>query len=256
VKIAQRRRRRADGGRMSVVEHLEELRFRLIVSIVAVVAGAIVAYTFYEPLLDFLLHPLDSAGRVGEVQVVDEEGLDVFVGGIATAFVLRLKVSAFAGLIFALPVVLFQLWRFITPGLQPREKRYSIPFVLSGLGLFALGGYVAFSILPVGIQFLLSFVPPAEPLIQLPEYLSFVMFTVLGFGLTFQFPLVLVFLGGAGIVSSAALRKRRRMAILLAFIASAIATPSGDPLSQTAMAVPLYILYEASIAIIRFVMKR
>jgi sec-independent protein translocase protein TatC len=236
---------------MSVIEHLEELRFRIIASMAAVVLGAIIAYVLYEPILDFLLGPIDSAGRIGEVKVEN-----VYVSGIATGFLLRIKVSAFAGLIFGLPVVLFQLWRFITPGLESREKRYAIPFVASALALFALGAFIAFRILPVGIQFLLSFTEPAEPLIQLPEYLNFVILMVLAFGISFEFPLVLVFLALAGLLSSRTLAGRRRIAVLMAFVVAAVATPGGDPLSQTAMAVPLYILYEASILVIRFVLKR
>ncbi len=242
---------------MSVVEHLEELRKRIIISMVAVIAAIIVAYIFYSSLLDFLLRPLTEAGKVGDVQILDEDGKPiVFIPGVITGFFLRLKVSAFAGIVFALPVVLFQFWRFITPGLETKEKRYSIPFVLSAMALFTLGGFIAFQVLPVGIGFLLSFIPPAEPLLHLTDYLNFVMLMVLGFGLSFEFPLVLVFLGMVGIIDSRTLRKRRRLAILMAFIIAALATPGGDPLSQTAMAIPLYLLYEVSILVIRYVLKR
>jgi len=236
---------------MSVIDHLTELRYRLVICIASVVVGALVAYVFYEPLLAFIKHPIDTAGSVGEVKVTD-----LFVQGVATAFIFRLKVSAFAGFAFALPVVMFQLWRFVTPALDPREKRYAIPFVLSSLGLFAFGGFLAFKILPVAIEFLLGFVPPAQPLILLTEYLNFVIYMVLGFGLSFQFPLVLVSLAAVGLLDSRTLRKRRRMAILMAFILAALATPGGDPLSQTTMAVPLYILYELSILVIRYGLKR
>ena len=257
MNLRLRRRRRSADGDMPVVEHLEELRYRLLVSVFAVLVGSVVAYTFYEPLLDFLLHPLSDAARDGEIKVLDENGDPLlFVGGVSTAFFLRIKISAFAGLAFALPVVMFQLWRFITPGLQPTEKRYAIPFVASALGLFALGGFVAFKVLPVGLEFLLGFVPPAQPLIQLTEYINFTIFAILGFGLSFEFPLVLVFLGLAGLLSSRTLARKRGLAFLLAFVVAALATPSGDPLTQTALAVPLYILYEVSILIIRFVLKR
>ncbi|HEX9774786.1 MAG TPA: twin-arginine translocase subunit TatC [Actinomycetota bacterium] len=235
---------------MTVLEHLEEFRRRLIISLAAVLAGGIIAYVLYVPILDFLRSPLDEAGEIGGVSV------NLYLSGVTTGFVLRLKVSAFAGVILALPVVMFQLWRFITPGLDRRERRYAIPFVVSAVVLFALGTYMAFLVMPVGIKFLLGFVEPAEPLLQLPEYLSFVMVMVIGFGAAFEFPLVLVFLGLVGVVSSRALGKRRRLALLLAFVVAAFATPSGDPLTQTMMAVPLYILYELSIVVIRFVLKR
>jgi sec-independent protein translocase protein TatC len=236
---------------MTVIEHLEELRYRLIVSIFAILVGAIIAYFLYPRIIDILKAPLDKAGRIGDVTVSD-----LYVAGLTTAFVFRMKVSAFAGLIFALPVTLYQLWRFITPGLERRERRYSFPFVVSALVLFAFGGLVAFYLMPAGIRFLLGFVPPAKPLIHLNEYLNFVMLMVIAFGISFEFPLVLVFLGAAGILSSQQLRSKRRVAVFAAFVVGAVATPSADPLSQTLLALPLYILYEVAILVVRFALKR
>jgi sec-independent protein translocase protein TatC len=243
--LRRSRTARAD-ERMSVIEHLEELRKRLIIIVVAFVLTTIVAYVFYNPILDFLLDP-----------VLSKRVPAVYVSGVTTAFVVRLKVSIFAGFVLALPVVLFQLWRFITPGLESREKRYAVPFVASSLGLFALGTYFAFLILPTGIRFLLAFASgPLQPLIFVDQYLSFLMFMILAFGITFEFPLVLIFLAGVGIISSQSLRKRRRHAFFFAFVVAAVATPSQDPYSMTAMAVPLYILYEASILVVRFALKK
>jgi sec-independent protein translocase protein TatC len=238
---------------MTLVEHLEELRYRLFVCIGAYIVMAIVAYIFYRPILNFMLHPLHHAGTVGSIT---GSKLQVYLGGIATGFVLRMKTSAFAGLIFALPILLFQLWRFVTPGLEPKERKFAIPFVLSALGLFVLGGYIAFLILPLGIHWLLGFVAPAQPLIQLTEYMSFVFLLILAFGISFEFPLLLVSLAGVGVLSSRQLSKARRAAILTAFIIAAVATPSQDPISQVVMAVPLYILYEISILVIRYGLKR
>ena len=181
----------------------------------------------------------------------------VMCTAIVTAFVVRIKVSFFVGFIGALPVLLFQFWRFITPGLEPREKRYAIPFVGASLGLFALGTLFAFLVLPTGIRFLLTFASsPLEPLIRIDEYLSFLMFMILAFGVSFEFPLVLVFLAGVGIMPSARLRKYRRHAVMGAAIVGAVATPSQDPYSMVVMAVPLYILYEISILVIRYAMKK
>ncbi|MFA5889476.1 MAG: twin-arginine translocase subunit TatC [Actinomycetota bacterium] len=241
---------------MTVIEHLDELRYRLVISIVAFVVGSIIAYVVYKPVLQFLKAPLDEAVRNGAVGSEVRGELDLYVTGIATGFIIRIKASAFAGLIFALPVILYQFWRFITPGLEPRERKFAVPFVLSALALFALGAYVAFLILPLGIKFLLGFVSPAQPLIHLTEYLSFVFLMILAFGATFEFPLVLVFLAMADILTSRQLRKARRAAFFIAFVVAAVATPSGDPLSQTVMAVPLYVLYEASILVIRFGLKK
>jgi sec-independent protein translocase protein TatC len=167
-----------------------------------------------------------------------------------------MKTAAFAGLIFALPVILYQLWRFVTPGLEKRERKFAIPFVLSALALFVLGAYIALLLLPVAIKFLLGFVAPAKPLIHLTEYMSFVFLMILAFGISFEFPLLLVFLAGVGVISSRQLSSHRRAAILVAFIIGAVATPSQDPISQTVMAVPLYILYELSIVVIRYGLKR
>ena len=237
---------------MTLVEHLEELRYRIFVCLGAYVVMAIVAYFVYKPILNFALHPLRSGGNLGSgVRVTD-----VYITGIATGFILRMKTSAFAGLVFALPVILYQLWRFVTPGLEPRERKFVIPFILAAIGLFVLGGYVAFVLLPVGIHWLLGFTAPAKPLIHLTEYMSFVFLMILAFGISFEFPLLLVSLAGVGVLSSRQLSKARRAAILAAFIIAAVATPSQDPISQVVMAVPLYILYELSILVIKYGLKR
>ena len=231
---------------MSVIEHLEELRTRLIYIVIGLVLATVLAYIFYNPILDFLLDP-----------VLSKRVPAVYVSGVVTAFVVRLKVSIFAGFVLALPMTLYQVWRFITPGLEDREKRYAIPFVLSSVGLFALGTWFAFLILPTGIRFLLAFASgPLQPLIFVDQYLSFLMFMIMAFGITFEFPLLLVFLALVGVVTSQSLRKRRRHAFFIAFVVGAVATPSQDPYSMTAMAVPLYVLFEASILVIRYVMKK
>jgi len=238
---------------MTVVEHIEEFRSRLIISLLAFLIGVIVAYILYRPILELLQHPLDEANRLGDVQVKD-----IFVPGVTGPFLLRLKVSAFAGLFFSLPVLLWQLWRFITPGLHSNEKRYAIPFVGASIGLFGLGAWFAFLILPTGVRFLLSFVEPGlqEPFITFQDYLSFVIFMILAFGIAFEFPVVLVFLSLVGVVTSARLRRWRRIAVVLVFLVAAIATPSQDPFSMIAMAGPLYILYEVAILVIRYPLKR
>lgn len=237
---------------MTVIQHLTELRYRTLVMLAAFLVGTIASYMLYHRILVILTSPLDEAGRIGRIKVNQ-----LYVPGITTAFTLRLKVSAFAGIVLSLPVTLYQLWRFITPGLEPKERRYAIPFVVSSLSLFALGTWFAFLIMPPGIRFLLGFIEgPLQPLIQFHEYLSFVMLMVLAFGVTFEFPLVLVFLAAVGVLSSRKLRSWRRYAFFLIFVVAAVATPSQDPYSQIAMAGPLYVLYEASILVIRFAMKR
>lgn len=231
---------------MTVIEHLEELRKRLVYSVLAFLATTVIAYIFYDPVLDFLLEP-----------VISKRVPAVFVSGIVTAFLVRLKVSFFVGFVFALPVILFQVWRFITPGLEPREKRFAIPFVVSSAGLFGLGTFFAFLVLPTGIRFLLSFASgPLEPLIMVDQYLSFLMFMILAFGISFEFPLLLIFLAGAGVISSRQLRTKRQHAVFFATVVAAVATPSQDPYTMVVMAVPLYILYELSILVIRHGLRK
>jgi sec-independent protein translocase protein TatC len=242
------RRSRSPDGRMTIVEHLEELRYRLILAILFVVAATIVAWVYYPHILTFLVRPLFKA---------DPRIRNVYVTSVVAGFLIRAKVSLFAGLIFALPAVLWQFWRFITPGLEPSEKRFAIPFVLCSLGLFALGGWFAFLILKPALKFLLGFnIGPIRPLLGINQYLGFVMLMVLAFGLSFEYPLVLVFLAGVGILSSERLRRWRRYAFFLAFVVGAVATPSQDPYSMTLMAVPLYILYEITILVIRFALGK
>jgi sec-independent protein translocase protein TatC len=233
---------------MTVVEHLEELRYRMIVSMAAIVVGTIVAWVFYPSILDFLVKPLLK---------IDPRIEHVYVRGVTQGFIIRFKISTFAGLFIALPVILYQLWRYITPGLARNEKRFAVPFVMSSLGLFALGAFFAFLILEPALHFLLGFVTgPQQPLIDMNEYLGFLMLMILAFGISFEFPLVLIFLAGVGILSSARLRSWRRYAFFGAFVVGAVATPSQDPYSMTLMAGPLYILYEAAILVIRYAMKK
>lgn len=252
--IGQRRRKlsRAE-GRMTIVEHLEELRTRILVSFASFVVGSIVAFVLYGRLFELLISPLDPAGRISGVVVKD-----LNVPGITTAFVLKLKVSIFFGLVFALPVILWQVWRFIVPGLQPRERRFGVWFVVASLGLFGLGAFFAFLVMPQAIGFLLSFakIPHLRPLILVNEYISFVSFMVLAFGISFEFPLLLLFLAGLGVITSRRLASWRRQAVFGAAVVGAVATPSQDPYSMILLAAPLYILYEASILVIRFVMRK
>ena len=235
---------------MTVIEHLTELRYRMIVSAIAFLAGSIVAYIFYGTILDILQWPLDDAGTIAGRKV------ELSVKGVTTAFLVQLKVSIFGGFVLALPVILFQLWRFITPGLAPKEKRYAIPFVAGSLGLFVLGAVFAYLVLPQALGFLFGFARDLNQILFIDEYVGFVMFMVIAFGITFEFPMLLLFLGAAGVISSGWLRKYRRHAFVVVFIIAAVATPSQDPYTMAMMAIPLYLMYEGALLIIRFVMKK
>ncbi|MFY9588789.1 MAG: twin-arginine translocase subunit TatC [Actinomycetota bacterium] len=235
---------------MTVIEHLTELRYRMIVSALAFFIGTVIAYVFYPHILDLIRLPLKEGNKIANITV------DLSVRGVTSAFLVKIKISLFAGFIFALPVILLQVWRFITPGLEAKEKRYAIPFVLGSVGLFCLGATFAYLVLPQAIGFLLGFAGDLKPIIFIDEYVGFVIFMVLAFGITFEFPMLILFLAAAGVVSSQWLRKYRRHAIVACFLIGAVATPSQDPYSNTLMAVPLYLMYEGSLLIIRFIMKK
>lgn len=238
---------------MELIDHLEEFRRRVLISVGVWFLAALGAYIFYDPILDLIRLPIENGGRIGEVKV-DQ----LYVPGIATAFVLRIKLAVVSGIILSSPVILWQIFGFVAPGLHRREKKIAIPFFLAAILLFAMGAGLAYLILPTAIEWLLGFVGQLEatPLIQFNEYVSFVTLMVLAFGLCFEVPLLIVALGAVGVVSSRQLRSKRAWAFLIAFVVGAVATPSGDPLSQTLMALPLYVLYEASILVIRFAFKK
>ena len=234
---------------MTIVEHLTELRYRLVVSIVAVAAGAVVAFILYDQIFEFLIKPYCDtleAGAPCKLQAIDP------LEGFAT----RLKVATWGGFLLASPVVMFQLWRFITPGLNPNEKRYAVPFVASSVVLFALGAMLARFTFPRALQFLQSVGGPNLTENYRPSgYLRLVMLSGLAFGIAFLFPIVLVFLQLVGALTSRRLAGWRRPAVVVIFVIAAVITPSQDPISLFAMAVPMYIFYEASIIIGKLLKK-
>jgi len=179
----------------------------------------------------------------------------IFTGPI-DAFATRIKVATYGGIVLALPIWLWQMWRFITPALDPKEKRYAVPFVLSAIVLFALGAFVAFLTLEPALNFLLNIGGSAQrPLLTYDKYLTLVALMVVAFGLSFEFPIVLVFLLIARIITTAQLRHARRWAAVGIVAFAAVITPSQDPYSLFFMAVPMYVFYEASIIIGR-ILKR
>ncbi|MDQ1372664.1 MAG: sec-independent protein translocase protein TatC [Actinomycetota bacterium] len=234
---------------MTVVEHLTELRRRLMIAIGAVALCAIVGFVFYNPILAFLKHPYCQtlpSGRACSLYVQDPlEG-----------FAIRLKVAGYTGLFLAFPVVLWQLWRFITPGLHPKEKRYAIPFIVCSIILFAFGAALAYVTFSKALQFLQSVGGPSFQQIYSPgKYLRLVLLMFLAFGLAFEFPVVLVFLELAGVLSTARLKQWRRPAVVVILVVAAVITPSQDPWTLMAMSIPMYIFYEASILIGRLLKK-
>jgi len=237
-----------NGGRMTVVEHLSELRRRIVISIIAVTLGAIVCFIFSESIIKFLITYYRDA-TAGEKDAL------IFLGPL-DAFLTRIKIATYGGIVLALPVWLFEMWRFITPGLNPKEKRYAIPFVLSSIVLFAMGAFVAFLTLPKALEFLLDVGgSQLQPQLTADKYLSFVSLMAVAFGVAFEFPVVLMFLLLARVLTTQQLRRWRRPAILIIVIFAAVITPSQDPYSLFFMAVPMYIFYEMSIIIGRMLKR-
>ncbi len=256
MSLISRLRRRPREPSMTLVEHLEELRRRLFICLGSIGVGAIVGWFLFGPTMSLLRRPfcryIRSLPRSGQPPT----GCRFVFQGVLEAFVLKLQVVVFIGLGVALPVVLYQLWMFIVPALTRRERRMAVPFVFSSMVLFALGALFAFLTLPKGLGFLLGFAGNGlVPLLSANRFITFVMLLTLAFGLSFEFPLVLIFLAGVGVVSSRKLRSWRRPAILLIAIFSAVITPSSDPYTMTAMMVPMILFYELAIIVARLMKK-
>jgi sec-independent protein translocase protein TatC len=235
-------------GRMTVFEHLGELRRRLVISIVAVVVAGTVVFIIAPDIIEFLVTFYRDATNGKRNALIYTGPLD--------AFALRLKIATYGGIVLASPVWLFQLWRFITPGLNPSEKKYAIPFVLSSIILFVMGGVVAILTLEPALNFLLGIGgSDLQPLLAGDKYVSLIALMIVAFGLSFEFPVVLVFLLIAHVLTTAQLRAWRRYAAVIIVAFAAIITPSQDPYSLFAMAIPMYIFYEASILIGRFLKR-
>lgn len=255
-RLRRRRRRRASGGAMTLVEHLEELRYRLIAALVGVAIGGVVGWFLFDRLIDLLQEPYcDYLRTIPPSQRVNQECTFFFTGALEPALV-KFKLVGFMGLLLALPVVLYQLWAFVVPGLTKRERRLGIAFVVSSVLLFALGALFAYWTLPRALEFLLGFAGSNfVPLLTGDRFFSFVMLVALSFGLAFEFPIVLVFLTAAGVLSTAQLRSWRRGAILGIAVFAAVITPSSDPYTMLAMTVPMWLFYELAIIVGRL-MKR
>jgi sec-independent protein translocase protein TatC len=234
-----------DDATMSLLEHLEELRRRLIVVIAAIAIAAIAGFVLSQPLLEELRAPLPPAYRI------------LFFTTVTGAFGVRVKIAVFLGIALAMPVILYELWRFVTPGLTRRERRLVWPLLVAAFLLFAIGMAVGYLIIPFALQFLLSFVIPGEiqPLLTIDEYVGFVTFVMLAFGLVMEFPILLIALSRVGILSYERLARQRRFIILGIVIFAVVVTPGGDPFSPTILGSVMYVLFELSLLVIRLMRR-
>jgi sec-independent protein translocase protein TatC len=235
--VAEQRVDSSDSKLMTVVEHLSELRRRIFIGLLAVGIGAVVGFFLAPDAIRILKAPISGP---------------LFFTAPSSAFFLQLKLALMIGLALASPVVLYQLWAFIAPGLTARERRLALPWVPLGLVFLAVGIGVAYFVLPFAVGFMLGFAIPGviDPLITADSYFGFVTNMFLAFGLVMEFPIVLVLLSKVGIVSAERLRRNRRYVFLGIFVFAVVVTPGGDPYSPTVMGAVMYVLYELTIRLV------
>ncbi len=233
--------------RLPLLGHLDELRSRIVKAAVAIVVGSIVAFIFRNWIFDFLVEPWN--------RVAGEKDLVFFRP--TEAFSLFMRLSLWGGFVLASPVIIWQVWAFVSPALHKRERRYIIPLTLALVLLFLSGIAFGYWSLQRGLDFLLEFgAGRLDPTIGADHYLRFAMRFLLVFGIAFEFPVFLFAAAAFRLVDTDRLRRGRRWAVLLIVTIGAVITPSGDPLTLLLLSTPLYILYELTILLVRFILKR
>lgn len=234
---------------MSLVDHLEELRWRILKSLIAIVVGTVIAFIFREQIVRFLAAPLpQGADMLTHGKIV--------VTGITEGFTVFLLISLAAGVILALPVILYQVWAFVAPGLYAHEKRAAVPFIFIGLVLFIVGVTLGYIVLRYPVEWLVNFASNTfVELVTANSYFTFVAFFVLAFGLVFELPLVLTFMAQVGLITSDTLRKKRASSHIGMWIASTFLTPGADIYSPIILGTAMSFLYELTIVFIRWTKK-
>jgi sec-independent protein translocase protein TatC len=243
-------------GAMTLFEHLRELRYRLIVSILAILVGMILAWFFRYQLLDILQRPYFQAIEALKVKNPDTQTLLVNIN-LTSPLALSLKVSALAGLIVTAPFWLYQLWAFVVPGLLAKEKKWALIFIAAATPMFVGGVVVAYVVLPKAIAVLLSFTQAGVSNLQdINAYLSFLLRLMLVFGIGFLIPLIVLMLNIVGVIKAKQMAKYRSLVIFGTFVFGAVATPSTDPFSMLAVAAPMALLFLAAEVIARILDRR
>ena len=234
-------------GAMSMMEHLRELRQRIIRALLAVAVGTIVMLATYDPVKRWLTQPYRNLCSARPEFKCDGS---LFALGPLEGFTARLRVCAYGGLVLALPVVLWQIWRFIVPALNRREKRYAVPFIVSSVVLFAAGCSIAYWTIDKALEFLINWSgSDVTEAYRITDYIMLVVMMMLAFGVGFLSPVLLVFLQLVGVVQPRTLIKQWRFAVMGIFVTAAVITPSGDPISLLALAVPLTVLFLLSVLV-------
>lgn len=247
-------RKRDPNAEMTLIEHLRELRNRLFQVVSFLVVATIVGWFIYDFTFDLLKRPIDFA--IADAAAEGRE-IGLVLAGVADAFTLQLKVSATFALIVTAPVWLWHLWRFITPGLQQKERRYGLIFMFTALPLFFGGVWLAYTVLPLAMDLLLGFTPQGvSNLLPVDRYLNFFLRTLIVFGLGFLAPVVLVMLSLANVVAGSTMVKYWRQVIMVVVVFGAVATPTGDPLNMMLLAGPMLILIFGAIGIAVLIDKR
>lgn len=230
----------------SLLVHLEELRWRIFKIGIAVVVGAVIAIIFAEPIREILEAPFYEAAPDSELQTLNA----------TEQWGVLMRIGLFGGLILASPVLLYQIWGFITPALTGKERKWAFPIVGALVVLFVGGVLFGYWALPRGLEFLLDIFEDVENNLRLGDYYSFVLRFLLAFGIAFLFPVFLFAAAAAGVVSSEQLGRGRRWAVLAIVTGAALITPSGDALTLAILSVPLYIMYEVTYWLVRLVLKK
>jgi sec-independent protein translocase protein TatC len=241
--LRRERRPRDPEGRMPLMDHLRELRGRIVKALLGVALGVVVGFVVFEPVWDFLQRPYCA---LPQSQQMDSEGCSLVFTGVFDAFFLQLKVAIMIGIVAACPVWLYQLWAFVTPALRGREKLYTVGFMVPAVVLFVAGAALAYWISELALEIMFSFAPDnVEALITINNYLSYMLTMMLVFGAGFVLPLLVVMLNLMGVVSHAAIARWRRVVIFVAFVFSAIATPA-DPVTMLILGGSMVVLFEAA----------
>ena len=251
-----------EDARLPLTEHLSELRTRIFISLGSILILFLVSFNYSKELFNILTFPLRAEMKFSVtnpyMHITEKPPTSLVFLAPAEALWMHLKVAFIVALIFSLPVIFHQFWKFISPGLLPKEKKYFLPFMVSATLLFSVGAlFCFFVILPFAMTFLLGYrTETLMPMLSVGSYIDFCLKFILAFGAIFELPLVIIFLTRFGIVTPATLARHRKYALLLSFITAAVLTPTPDAFNQILMAIPIFLLYEIGILVSRIMYRK